>query len=230
MGWGTDWNGAIDRAAHMEEAMIDLYTWTTPNGRKISIMLEETGLPYTVIPVNLQKEEQFTPAFTAINPNQKIPAIVDHDVAGGPLAIFESGAILFHLAEKSGQFLPKDVRGRAQVMQWLMYQMSHVGPIIGQAGHFVNQAPEKIPYAIQRFITESLRIVGVLNTGLVGRDFLAGQYSIADMATYPWIAAAWGPFQGMMPDKVGEFGNVRRWLDTVAARPAVQRGMAVPAV
>jgi len=155
--------------------MIDLYTWTTPNGRKISIMLEETGLPYTVISVNLQKEEQFAPAFTAINPNQKIPAIVDHDVAGGPLAIFESGAILFHLAEKTGQFLPKDVRGRAQVMQWLMYEMSHVGPIIGQAGHFVNQAPEKIPYAIQRFITESLRIAGVLNTGLAGRDFLAGR-------------------------------------------------------
>jgi len=210
--------------------MIDLYTWTTPNGRKISIMLEEVGLPYKVIPVNLGQEEQFKAEFTSITPNQKIPAIVDHDVPGGPLAIFESGAILFHLAEKTGRFFPKDVRGRAQVMQWLMYQMSHVGPIIGQAGHFANQAPEKIPYAIQRFINESVRIVGVLNVGLQGLDYIAGDYSIADMATYPWVLAAWGPFKSMMPDKVAEFGNVQRWLDTLGARPAVQRGMAVPAV
>ena len=208
--------------------MIDLYTWTTPNGRKISIMLEEVGLPYKVIPVNLTKNEQFSAEFTAINPNQKIPAIVDHDVAGGPLSIFESGAILFHLAEKTKKFFPTDVRGRSQVMEWLMYQMSHVGPIIGQTGHFINQAPEKIPYAIQRFVNESVRIVGVLNTGLVGRVFLAGEYSIADMATYPWVAAAWGPFQSMMPEKIGEFGNVKRWLDAMAARPAVQKGMAVP--
>jgi len=210
--------------------MIDLYTWTTPNGRKISIFLEEVGLPYKAIPVNLGKEEQFKPEFTAINPNGKIPAIVDHDVPGGPLAIFESGAILIHLAEKTGRFLPKDVRGRADVLQWLMYQMSHVGPIIGQVGHFVNQAPEKIPYAIQRFINEAVRIIGVLNTGLAGREFLAGDYSIADIATYPWVEAAWKPFQGMMPEKVGELGNVGRWLGTMAARPAVQRGMAVPVV
>ncbi|MGH7341096.1 MAG: glutathione S-transferase N-terminal domain-containing protein, partial [Candidatus Rokuibacteriota bacterium] len=182
--------------------MIDLYTWTTPNGRKISVMLEEVGLPYKVIPVNLGKEENFRPEFTAINPNQKIPAIVDHDLAGGPLTIFESGAILIHLAEKTGRLLPKDARGRAGVLQWLMYQMSHVGPIIGQAGHFANQAPEKIPYAIQRFINESVRIIGVLNTDLAEREFLAGQYSIADMATYPWVTAAWGPFSAMMPDKV----------------------------
>ena len=210
--------------------MIDLYTWTTPNGRKVSIMLEETGMPYHVIPVNLGKEEQFSAEFTAINPNQKIPAIVDRDADGGPLAIFESGAILFYLAEETERFLPEHKRARSQVMQWLMYQMSHVGPIIGQAGHFVNQAPEKIPYAIQRFINESLRIVGVLNVGLSGQEFLAGEYSIADMATYPWIVAAWGPFQSMMPDRVAEFGNVKRWLDTVGARPAVRRGMAVPAV
>jgi GST-like protein len=210
--------------------MIDLYTWTTPNGRKISIMLEEVGLPYTVIPVNLGKEEQFTPAFTAINPNQKIPAIVDHDVAGGPLAVFESGAILIHLAEKTGRLLPEDVRGRAAVLEWLMYQMSHVGPIIGQVGHFVNQAPEKIPYAIQRFINEAVRIIGVLNADLAERAFLAGDYSIADIATYPWVTAAWGPFQAMLPEKVAELGNVKRWLDVMAARPAVQRGMAVPAV
>jgi len=210
--------------------MIDLYTWTTPNGRKISIALEELGLPYKVIPVNLQKEEQFSPAFTAINPNQKIPAIVDHDVPGGPLSVFESGAILVHLAEKTGRLLPKDARGRATTMQWLMYQMSHVGPIIGQTGHFVNQAPEKIPYAIQRFVGESVRIVGVLNTGLQGRDHLAGDYSIADIATYPWIVAAWEPFRNMMPEKIGEFGNVQRWLDRLGALPAVQRGMAIPAV
>src|SRR6185369_10519647 len=154
-----------------------------------SVMLEEVGLPYKVIPVNLQKEEQFAPAFTAINPNQKIPAIVDHDVAGGPLALFESGAILVHLAEKTGRFLPKDVRGRAATMQWLMYQMSHVGPIIGQTGHFVNQAPEKIPYAIQRFVNESVRIIGVLEKGLAGREYLASDYSIADIATYPWVMA-----------------------------------------
>jgi GST-like protein len=208
--------------------MIDLYTWTTPNGRKISIMLEETGLPYKVIPVDLSKEEQLKPEFIKLNPNSKIPAIVDNDVEGGPLSIFESGAILIHLGEKTGKFLPKDVRNRSQVMQWLMYQMSHVGPMIGQAGHFVNQAPEKIPYAMQRFINESFRIIGVLNVGLEGREFLAGDYSIADMATYPWVQAAWGPFQGMMPDKVGELGNVQRWLDRMAARPAVAKGMAVP--
>jgi GST-like protein len=209
--------------------MIDLYTWTTPNGRKISVMLEEIGLPYTVIPVDLGKEEQFTARFTALNPNQKIPAIVDHDVGGAPLAIFESGAILVHLAEKTGRLLPRDVRGRAAVMQWLMYQMSHVGPILGQTGHFVNQAAEKIPYAIQRFIGESLRIIGVLNTGLAEREYLGGDYSIADIATYPWVVAAWGPFQSMMPEKVGELAHVRRWLDTVGARPAVQRGMKIPA-
>jgi GSH-dependent disulfide-bond oxidoreductase len=210
--------------------MIDLYTWTTPNGRKISIMLEETGLPYKVIPVNLDKDEQFSPQFTAINPNQKIPAIVDHDVPGEPHEVFESGAILVYLAEKSGRFLPPDRLRRSDVMQWLMYQMSHVGPIIGQTGHFVNQAPEKIPYAIQRFVNESVRIIEVLNADLGRNEFLAGEYSIADIATYPWVEAAWKPFAGMMPEKVGQLRNVRRWLDTVGARPAVQRGMAVPAV
>src|SRR5262245_50220796 len=208
--------------------MIDLYTWTTPNGRKISIMLEETGLPYKVIPVDLGKEEQFSPTFTAITPNQKIPAIVDHDVEGGPVTIFESGAILIHLAEKTGKLLAQDLRRRAATMQWLMFQMSHVGPIIGQAGHFTNQAPEKIPYAIQRFIGESLRIMGVLEKGLVGHDYLAGDYSIADIATYPWVIAAWEPFERMMPEKVREFPSVRRWLDRMGTRPAVQRGMAVP--
>jgi GST-like protein len=192
-------------------------------------MLEEIGLAYTVKPVDLEQGAQATPEFTAINPNRKIPAIVDHDAPGGPLAIFESGAILIHLAERSGQLLPTDIRPRAAVLQWLMYQMSHVGPIIGQAGHFINQAPQKVPYAIERFVGESLRIVGVLNGALADQEFLAGDYSIADIATYPWVVAAWGPFQQMMPEQVQEFGHVQRWLDRVGARPAVQRGMAIPA-
>jgi len=210
--------------------MIDLYTWTTPNGRKISIFLEETALPYRVIPVDLSKDEQKTPAFTAVSPNQKIPAIVDHDVPGGPLAIFESGAILIHLAEKTGRFLPEDARKRAPVMQWLMYQMSHVGPIVGQTGHFVNQAPERVPYAINRFLGESLRIIGVLDRALERSAFLADEYSIADMATYPWVLAAWEPFSKMLPDEVAKVPHVGRWIEEVGARPAVQRGMAVPQV
>jgi GST-like protein len=181
-----------------------------------------------VIHVDLTKEEQFKPEFVAINPNSKIPAIVDHDVEGGPLSIFESGAILIHLAEKTGKFLPRDVRGRSQVIQWLMYQMSHVGPMIGQAGHFVNQAPEKIGYAIERFVNESLRIVKVLNSGLAQSEFLAGDYSIADMATYPWVMAAWEPFQAMMPDQVAKLGNVQRWISAVGERPAVKKGMNIP--
>jgi GST-like protein len=208
--------------------VIDLYTWTTPNGRKISIMLEETGLPYEVIPVDLTKEQQLDAEFTRINPNQKIPAIVDHDGPGAPRSIFESGAILIYLAEKTGRFLPAKEPARGETFQWLMYQMSHVGPIIGQAGHFVNQAPEKIPYAIQRFIGESVRIVGVLNKALDDREYLAGQYSIADMATYPWIQAAWGPFKSMQPDTVGAMKSVERWLEAITERPAVKKGMAVP--
>src|SRR5262245_7804491 len=214
--------------------MIDLYTWTTPNGRKVSVMLEETGLPYTVHPVNLQAEQQSSAEFTAITPNQKIPAIVDHDVdrdvAGGPLALFESGAILIYLAEKSGRFLSSEIRTRAASLQWLMFQMSHVGPIIGQAGHFMNQAPEKIPYAIQRFVSETLRILGVLDVALKRNEHLAGEYSIADIATYPWIEAAWAPLSTTMPEKIRELGNVQHWLDRVSARPAVQRGMKVPQV
>lgn len=210
--------------------MIDLYTWTTPNGRKISIMLEEIGLPYEVVPVDLGAEAQQAPAFLALNPNGKIPVIVDHDVPGGPLAIFESGAILIHLAERSGKLLPTDVRARALTLQWLMFQMSQVGPMIGQLGHFVNQAPERVPYAIQRFMGESLRILGVLETALSSREHLAGDYSIADIATYPWVEAAWKPMVGMMPEQAERLGGVRRWLDRVGARPAVVRGMAIPAV
>lgn len=207
--------------------MIDLHTWTTPNGYKISIMLEEAGLPYNVVPVNLGEQHQLKPEFAAMNPNRRIPVIVDHDVPGGPLAIFESGAILIYLAEKSGRFLPTEPRARAAVLQWLMFQMSAVGPMIGQLGYFFNME-EKIPKAIQRFIDESLRIIGVLNEDLQGRDYLAGEYSIADMATYPWISAAWKPLTGMFPDKATEFSAVKSWLDRVGERPAVQRGMKIP--
>lgn len=210
--------------------MLDLYTWTTPNGQKISIMLEETGLPYRVHPVDLGALDQQKPEFLARNPNGKIPVLVDPDAAGGPITIFESGAILVHLAEKAGRFLPSEPRARAATFQWLMFQMSQVGPMLGQTGHFVNQAPEKIPYAIQRFVGESVRIIDVLETALRERDWLAGEYGIADIATYPWIAAAWGPFKGMMPEKLAGLGGVQRWLDRMAARPAVQRGMAVPKV
>jgi len=210
--------------------MIDLYTWTTPNGRKISIMLEECGLPYDVIPVDLGKDEQLKPEYLAINPNHKIPAIIDRDAPGGPKTIFESGAILIYLAEKSGKFLPAREPGRSEVIQWLMFQMASVGPNLGQAGHFINDAPEKIPYAIQRFVNESLRIVGVLNTGLTGRQYLAGDYSIADMATYPWVQAAWTPFKGLMPNEIGTLTNVQAWLDRMAARPGVVAGMAIPKV
>lgn len=207
--------------------MIDLYTWTTPNGRKISIFLEETGVEYKVIPVDLEKLDQQGDDFTALNPNQKIPAIVDHGVKGDPIRLFESGAILIYLAEKTGTFLPAEGQERADVLQWLMYQMSAVGPILGQANHFATHS-ESIPYAIERFLGEAMRIAGVLNTGLEDKEYLAGQYSIADMATYPWMAAAWGPFTAMMPDQTGKLTNVQAWLDRLGSREAVQRGMAVP--
>lgn len=207
--------------------MIDLYTWTTPNGRKVSIFLEETGIEYRVIPVDLEKGDQRSSEFTALNPNQKIPAIVDHDVKEEPVRLFESGAILVYLAEKTGTFLPAEGAERAAVLQWLMYQMSHVGPILGQANHFATQA-EPIPYAIERFVGESARILGVLNTGLDGTEYLGGEYSIADIASYPWVVAAWDPLRTMLPDQVGVLSNVERWLDRLGAREAVQRGMAVP--
>jgi GST-like protein len=210
--------------------MIDFYTWTTPNGRKVSIMLEEAGLPYQVKPVNLREQQQFASEFTALNPNQRIPVIVDHEAEGGPLTIIESGAILIHLAEKTGRFLARGGHARSEAIQWLMFQMGGIGPMMGQANYFANTAEEKLPFAIQRYINESVRLIGVLNTRLDGRQFLAGEYSIADMATYPWVAAGWSVFKMMMPEKVGEFGSVQRWLDTMAARPAVQRGMQVPAV
>ncbi len=205
--------------------MIDLYTWTTPNGRKASIMLEECGLPYTVHPINIGKNvDQFTPQFVRINPNSKIPAIVDSDGPDRrPIAVFESGAILIYLAEKTGRFLPKDPRARYAALQWLMFQMGGVGPMFGQAHHFLRAAPEKVPYAIERYTKETRRLYGVLDGHLKTQDYLAGEYSIADIATYPWVARHEWHLVALT-----EFPAVKRWYDAVGARPAVQKGMAVP--
>ncbi len=170
--------------------MIDLYTWTTPNGRKVSIMLEEAGLDYEVHPVNIGKEEQFAPSFLKISPNNRIPAIVDRDTDGSPVSVFESGAILIYLAEKTGKFLGPRGEQRAKTLEWLMWQMGGVGPMLGQANHFLNTAPEKIPYAIDRYITESARLIQVLDTLLVASDYMGVVYSIADLATYPLLAVA----------------------------------------
>ncbi|HEY2776254.1 MAG TPA: glutathione S-transferase N-terminal domain-containing protein [Candidatus Binatia bacterium] len=210
--------------------MIDLYTWTTPNGRKVSILLEELGIPYRAIAVDIGQGEQNTPEFRAINPNGKIPAIVDHDAAGGPLAIFESGAIMIHLAEQHRRFLSSEPRARAVAMEWLMFQMSGIGPFLGQVNYWMNNAPEKLAPAIQRYLDESLRLMTVFNGALGGRDFIAGEYSIADMASYPWIAAAWTPFSAMMPDKVAGIPAIGAWLVRLGAREAVVRGMSVPKV
>jgi GST-like protein len=207
--------------------MIDLYTWTTPNGRKVSIMLEECGLPYAVHPVDIRAGEQFRPEFVAICPNSRIPAIVDHDAG---VSMFESGAILIHLAERTGRFLPARDPGRAATLAWLMWQMANVGPMLGQANHFAAVAPEKIPYAIDRYLSESARLIRVLDDRLARVPFLAGEYSIADIATYPWVTAGFTLLRGAKPDVVGEGAHVARWLETVGARPAVVKGMAVPKV
>ncbi len=205
--------------------MIDLYTFTTPNGRKVSIVLEELGLPYNVHVVDISKGDQFKPEFLAINPNNKIPAIVDQQGPGGkPFSVFESGAILLYLAEKTGKLLPTDPRGRTEAVQWLMFQMSGVGPMLGQLTHFKRFAKEQIPYAIERYSKESERILGVMDKHLARHEFLAPEYSVADIATYPWLKSA-GEYH---PELMQSVTNVRRWLDTVGARPAVQRGMKVP--
>ncbi|MGE0095550.1 MAG: glutathione S-transferase N-terminal domain-containing protein [Alphaproteobacteria bacterium] len=204
--------------------MIDLYTWGTPNGRKASIALEELALPYKVHPIDIGKGDQFKPEYLAINPNGKIPSIVDPDGPDGkPISVFESGAILIYLAEKTGKLLPKDARGRSVAIQWLMFQMGGVGPMFGQAHHFRRFAPEKIPYAIDRYTNETKRLYGVLDRRLEDAEFLAGDYSIADIATYPWVARH--EWQGA---SLVEFSSVKRWFDVLSARPAVARGMAVP--
>ena len=203
--------------------MIQLYTWGTPNGKKVSIMLEEIGMPYEVHPINLGKNDQFKPEYLAINPNNKIPSIIDTEGPGGkPFTLFESGAILMYLAEKSGKLWPPDMRQRYLVIQWLMFQMGGVGPMFGQANYFY-RLEEKVPYAIERFHKEALRLYKVLDKELGQSEYLAGEYSIADIATYPWV---WRHERHQV--KLEEFPNVKRWYDTISARPAVQRGMAVP--
>jgi GSH-dependent disulfide-bond oxidoreductase len=203
--------------------MIDLYYWPTPNGWKISIALEEMGLAYTTVPVNIGGGDQFEPDFLAISPNNRMPAIVDHDPQGGgePVSIFETGAILLYLAEKTGQFLPEDLRGRMRVIEWLMWQMGGVGPMFGQDGHFKLYAPEKIPYAIERYDRECKRLLGVLDTRLAKTgDCVAGAYSIADMAIFPWIATV-----KAREIDLCEFPAVQGWFTGLRTRPAVERGM-----
>jgi GST-like protein len=201
--------------------VIDLYYWPTPNGWKISIALEEMELPYRVVPVNIARGEQFTPEFLAISPNNRMPAIVDHDPIGGgaPLSIFESGAILLYLAEKTGRFLPADPAGRFDVVQWLMWQVGGLGPMLGQNGHFRLYATEKIPYAIERYGTEAERLYGVLDRRLADREHLCGEYSIADMACWPWVVTY--KSQGVHLDG---FANARRWYDALKNRPALRLG------
>ena len=203
--------------------MIRLYTWGTPNGKKVSIMLEEVELPYEVHPINIGQGDQLKPEYLAINPNSKIPAIIDTDGPGGkPLKLFESGAILLYLAEKTGRFLPQDQAKRYEVIQWLMFQMGGVGPMFGQANYFYRMQ-EKVPAAIERFYKEAVRLYVVLDGELAQREFLVAEYSIADIATYPWV----GRHDGHNV-KLEEFPNVKRWFDAISERPAIKRGMAVP--
>jgi GSH-dependent disulfide-bond oxidoreductase len=200
--------------------MIDLYYWTTPNGHKVTMFLEESGLPYRIVPVHIGQGAQFEPAFLAIAPNNRIPAIIDHAPLdhAGPLSVFESGAILLYLAEKSGQLLPKGERARAEVTQWLFWQMAGLGPMAGQNHHFARYAPEKIPYAIERYVKETNRLYGVLNRRLADRTFIAGHYSIADIACYPWIV----PYEAQ-GQRLEDFPHLLRWFETVRERPATVR-------
>ena len=203
--------------------MIQLYTWGTPNGKKVSIMLEEIELPYEVHAINIGQGDQFKPEYLAINPNNKIPSIIDSDGPGGkPFPLFESGAILMYLAEKSGKLSPTDMRQRYTVIQWLMFQMGGVGPMFGQANYFF-RLEEKVPYAIERYHKEALRLYGVLEKALGQNEYLAGKYSIADIATYPWV---WR--HEMHHVKLEEFPNVKGWYDKISERPAVKRGMEIP--
>jgi GST-like protein len=200
--------------------MIDLHYWTTPNGHKITMFLEEAGLAYKIIPVNIGKGEQFKADFLAVSPNNRIPAIVDHAPAGGgkPIDVFESGAILLYLADKTGQFISRDSRARIDAIQWLFWQMGGLGPMAGQNNHFSNYAVEKIPYAMDRYRNEVNRLYGVLNKRLADRPFVAGEYSIADMAIYPWIV----PYE-RQGQKIEDFPHLKRWFEVIRARPAVVR-------
>ena len=200
--------------------MLDVYYWGTPNGLKIKLFLEEAGLPYRIIPVDIGKGQQFEPNFLRISPNNRIPAIVDNEPADGgpPLSVFESGAILLYLAEKTGRFLPRDARGRAHVLQWLFWQVGGLGPMAGQNGHFNQYAPEKLPYAIDRYVRETNRLYGVLDRQLARRDYIAGDYSIADMACYPWIV----PHERHQQN-LDDFPSLKRWFHVIQERPACQR-------
>ncbi len=200
--------------------MIDFYYWPTPNGWKVSIMLEECGLPYRVVPVNISRGDQFKPEFLAISPNNRMPAIVDHDWDGETVSVFESGAILLHLAEKSGQFLPASRRGRKEALEWLFWQVGNLGPMAGQLSHFVNYAQGEHTYSHQRYANEYNRCLGVLERRLEGRAFILDEYSIADMASWPWVLIA-----RPLGQALDEFPNVSRWRDAVKQRPAVQRGV-----
>ena len=200
--------------------MIDLYTWSTPNGRKVSIMLEELGLDYTVHSINIGKDEQFQPHFLKLSPNNRIPAIVDHDSG---LSLFESGAILMYLAEKTGQLWPQEGEAKWRVVEWLMWQMGGPGPMLGQVHHFIKFNPGKAAYAEERYLNEGKRLYGVLDRRLEEVEYVAGDYSIADIATWPWISR----FEWQTID-MNEFPNVKRWYTAIAARPAVQRGYHVP--
>jgi GST-like protein len=204
--------------------MIELHYWPTPNGWKITIALEELGLPYQVVPVNIGRGEQFKPEFLAISPNNRMPAIVDRAPADGgkPISVFESGAILLYLAEKTGKLCPKDLRGRTEVHEWLMWQMGGLGPMSGQANHFRNYAPEKIAYGIDRYTDEVNRLYGVLDKRLAGREFICGAFSIADCASWPWLLS-----HERLGQNLAEFPNLRRWYDAVKERPAVRRGIDV---
>jgi GSH-dependent disulfide-bond oxidoreductase len=204
--------------------MIDLYYWTTPNGHKITIFLEETGLPYKIFPINIGKGEQFAKDFLAISPNNRIPAMVDNEPAGGgaPIPVFESGAMLLYLADKTGKFIPQDVRGRTAVLEWLFWQMANLGPNSGQNNHFSNYAVDKIPYAMDRYRNEVNRLYGVLDRRLANNEYVAGSaYSIADMASYPWMI-----IHERQHQKIDDFPHIKRWLDAIKARPAVERAYA----
>jgi GST-like protein len=200
--------------------MIDLHYWPTPNGHKITIFLEETGVPYRIVPVNIGKGDQFKPEFLKIGPNNRMPAIVDTEPkdGGAPISVFESGAILEYLGDKTGRFFPAEARARSEVRQWLFWQMGGLGPMAGQNHHFAIYAPEKLPYAIARYVNETNRLYGVLNKRLADRPFVAGEYSIADMACYSWIV----PYKNQGQD-LDEFPNLKRWFETIQSRPAVIR-------
>jgi GSH-dependent disulfide-bond oxidoreductase len=200
--------------------MIDLYTWTTPNGRKVSILLEELGVPYKAHAIDIGKDEQFHPDFLKISPNNRIPAIVDDETG---IALMESGAIMIYLADKTGRFLPKEGEGRYRVLEWLMWQMGGIGPMLGQVHHFVKYNPGKAPYAEERYLKEAARLYGVLERRLEGNAYVAGDYSIADMSIWPWISR----FEWQQMD-LGKFPNVKRWYNEIASRPAVQLGYQVP--